>query len=565
MGKMTFRLPLILGVVLLWGAVPLPGVEFYLDCAGGDDTARGDHPEAAWRSLERVNLATFLPGDSILLRRGTTCSGALQPLGSGSEGRPIVMGAYGTGPRPIIDAGEREAAIKLFNQHHWHILSLETTGGNPFGIYVTGDVAGGLRHFRIIDVLVHDVGGTVSNKESGLIVVAPGSIDTTFHDVVIDGVTAHSTTQWMGILVGGDDFGGTPSSPRSTDVTIRNSTVHHVYGDGIALYQVNRGLIESNVAYETGNNPVQTVGTPNGIWTWMCGDCVVQFNEGYRTGSPGVDGGVFDIDYGCSNNIVQYNYGHDAAGYCVAVFGALGSTSDSVVRYNVCSNNGRDPSKAGQGDIYVFTWAGGTLDGVQIYNNTIYWNPAAEAPAFNVRGETLPGDGPRMFKNNIIYSTVESLVRLPVDSGFDLDHNIFWSEASPGPRWRVGDETVSNLVAWQRLGNDAASRYDDPLLTDPTHHGEAPVAAFAPRADSPAVDGGIDVGDTDLRDFRGEPVPFGSSCDIGALEWRPENQCANGRDDDGDDLIDCADPDCGLVSRCLPSSSSRRPFRPNWR
>jgi len=194
--------------IVLAGTMAASAETFFADCERGDDQADGLSPESAWRSLQRVNQVELMPGDSILLRRGTTCQGMLQPRGSGSPGRPITLGSYEVGPRPVIDAGDHEAAVRLFNQEYWHLREIETTGGNPFGIHVSGDVAGVLDHFRIVDVRVRGVRGVVSNKESGLVVVSPGSADTTFNDVIIDGVTAHDSTQWAGILVGGDDFGG---------------------------------------------------------------------------------------------------------------------------------------------------------------------------------------------------------------------------------------------------------------------------------------------------------------------------------------------------------------------
>ena len=102
-------------------------------------------------------------------------------------------------------------------------------------------------------------------------------------------------------------------------------------------------------AWDTGLQYTETIGTPNSIWEWMCEECVVQFNEGFFSDSPGVDGGVFDIDYGNIKNTVQYNFGHDSQGYCVSAFGVDGGSSDSVdsvIRGNLCIENGRSPREA---------------------------------------------------------------------------------------------------------------------------------------------------------------------------------------------------------------------------
>jgi hypothetical protein len=73
--------------------------------------------------------------------------------------------------------------------------------------------------------------------------------------------------------------------------------------DGIVLFQVNKGVIENRVAWHTGMQETETIGTPSAIWTWMCADCAMRHNEAFLTDSPGVDivnnadfngSGVFD-------------------------------------------------------------------------------------------------------------------------------------------------------------------------------------------------------------------------------------------------------------------------------
>ena len=225
----------------------------------------------------------------------------------------------------------------------------------------------------------------MKHKESGLVVISPGAESQWFDDVLVDGVTAYNTKQWAGILVGGGNFGFPPEDTWSTHVTIRNSVVHDVQGDGIVLFRVRNGLIDSTVAWRIGMQQTESMGTPNAIWTWMCHDCIVSHSEAFLTDSPGVDGGAFDIDYGNTNNSVLDSYGHDTQGYCVAVFGAGFVTRTSAVRGNVCIDNGRSPRMAAyQGAIFVHTWNEGSIDGLVVENNTVYWNPlGADPPLIN--------------------------------------------------------------------------------------------------------------------------------------------------------------------------------------
>lgn len=488
---------------------------YYIDCESGDDTHAGTSPDSAWRTAQKVNDTAFMPGDTILFKRGTVCQGALWPKGSGTADAPIVLGAYGYGSLPVIDGGQSEAALKLFDQEYWHLRELEITGGTKYGVLIGGRRS--LRHFRLIHLVVHDVfGGPVQTKASGLVVFAPEGNHPVFDDIVVDGVTAYNTNQWGGIVVNGGTWPLDPDNPAfGTDVIVRNSTVHNVYGDGIVLWYVKNGLIEHSVAYDTGQQPSpQTIGTPNAIWTWACHDCTVQFNEAYRSASPEVDAGCFDIDWGTRNNIVQYNYGHDSDGYCLSVFGAEGfTTTNAVIRYNVCQNNARRPDLARrQGDVFVTTWNGGALDGVQIYNNTFYWNPAENA-ALLKNTATFQGENPTFFKNNLIYSTTNLLVES--NRSLELDHNLYWvvSDQEREPFWNYGDGFYRAFADFQRGSRQEANG----LYADPTLN-EDETSVFLLPAGSPAIDAGVVLSNAGDHDAFQNPIPQDGAVNVGAYQ-----------------------------------------------
>jgi len=500
---------LLLVILATFTGLPASAADYYLDCQAGSDDGDGRSPASAWRGVVKASATTFAAGDSILLKRGTRCAGTLWPKGSGEPGRPIRLAAYGEGPLPVVDAAGGEAAVKLFNQQYWHIETIEAAGGNPYGIHISGD-RGTLRHFRVRNVVIHDVGGEVKAKTSGLLVVAAGGGGQTFEDVVIDGVTAHDTTQWAGILVNGAVWGD--NKVRARDVTIRNSIVHDVYGDGIVLFQVEDGLIEKSAAWRTGLQPRETIGTPNGIWTWRCRRCTVEWTEGFFIDSPGVDGGVYDIDWGNDDNVVQHNFGHDAMGYCASVFAASReTTTNSVVRYNVCVNNGRSPKLARrQGDLFISTWDGGTLDGVRIHNNTFYWNPPIDAPVLQMDHADFTGSRANVFHSNLIHSAVPSMVHS--SDALRFDHNLYWHVGSREPEWSYGGREHVGFPAYRRDSRqDAAGLFADPKLT----------ASMRPRSDSPAIDAGASVGGREARDAFGAPSPRGRAPEIGAVEYEP--------------------------------------------
>jgi hypothetical protein len=414
-----------------------------------------------------VNGHAFAAGDQVRFKRGSICRGRLWPKGSGSNPAPIRITAYGAGARPkIVAASGSDAVLKLFNQEYWNIDSLDLSGANKFGVFVSGD-KGILHHIYLANLLVHDVGGAaMKNKESGLVVISPGSIDQRFDDVLVDGVTAYNTQEWVGIMVGGGNFGWPPESTWSTHVTIRDSIVHDVQGDGIVLFRVRDGRIASNVAWNTGMQPTESMGTPNAIWTWMCHDCVVERNEALLSDSPGVDGGAFDIDYGDTNNSVVDNFGHDTQGYCVAVFAAGFVTHHSEVRGNTCLNNARSPRMAQfQGAIFLHTWNDGKLDGLVVEDNTVYWNPPGTAPAVINDAVFQSADG--IFRNNRIYSTSPWMIASDRSLRFEANqYSLYSNDGVLDGRWSYGDRMFQGFEDYQaHSGQDAGSGFHQVAAT----------------------------------------------------------------------------------------------------
>ncbi|QNI30750.1 right-handed parallel beta-helix repeat-containing protein [Alloacidobacterium dinghuense] len=431
---------------------------FYLDCMAAQ-SGDGSSGQSAWNSLDLLQKRSFNPGDTIYIRRGSECHGRLAPQGSGSMHAPIRITAYGEGARPkIIAAATSEESFRLFNQEYWEIDSLDFSGGRTYGIFISGD-KGILHHIHLKNLAVHDVlGGEMKSKDNGLVLITPGSADQRFDDVLVDGVTAWNTHEWMGIMIGGGRFGYPPESSWSTNVVIRNSTVHDVQGDGIVLFRGRAGKIESSVAWNTGMQITETTGTPNAIWTWMCDDCTVSQNEAFLTDSPGVDGGAFDIDYGNTKNSVIDNYGHDTQGYCVAVFGAGFITRESVVRGNVCVNNGRSPRMANyQGAIFLLTWNGGSIDGLTVENNTVYWSPYEKAPALLNDAQIATGTG--VFRNNKIYSTSPWLTRSNSLLAFDANQYAYFGESRPEWTWN-GQGFRSLTQMQQSVQQEKESKFD---------------------------------------------------------------------------------------------------------
>ncbi len=501
---------------------------YYLDCSASKS---GNGTQASpWNSLRTVNAFAFLAGGHLLLNRGTVCNGALTPQGSGAANAPIVIDAYGTGAPPMVSGGGAEAALKLFNQQYWEINNLEITGGNRYGVYVSGNTPNtSINHIYLRNLNVHGAAYTSTKRaDSGEVFISANAAAQVINDVLIDGVTAHDSDVSEGIFVSAGGAwieGNGVSQPLGSNITVQNSTAHDVYGDGILISELNNGLLQRNVVYRSGLCPNCTGSTPVGLWEWYCHTCTVQYNESYANQSWGEDGGDFDIDYFNNDNVVQYNYGHDSAGYCVAFFGAGGRASlNNVFRYNVCSNNGRRSDLSKQGEVFVHTWDKGSLDGVQIYNNTFYWNPASNAAAFSISDATFSGSEPRFFKNNIIYATVPGMIE--TSSAFVLDNNIYWTTVASPPTWKVDAATYYIFSEYQAgARQDLHSHYTNARLSSPNYHAVGrPATAFQLLPGSPAAGAGANVCSgiskcsMGTQDFWGHPLPAGTGYNIGAYQ-----------------------------------------------
>ncbi len=104
--KMNHRLMKYIPIaVLLFIGLKLSGAGYYVK-PGGNDRADGRSDARAWASIERVNSASFQPGDTVFFRRGgvwriTSGDGSLG-CKSGAAGVRIVYTSYGSGPRPVF-------------------------------------------------------------------------------------------------------------------------------------------------------------------------------------------------------------------------------------------------------------------------------------------------------------------------------------------------------------------------------------------------------------------------------------------------------------------------------
>ena len=479
--------------ILLLPVISYANTIYYVDNVSGNDNNSGKSKQTAWKTLGKLNTVIFQAGDQIYLRRGQVFKGYLHLKGSGKDGSSIKLAAFGTGNRPIINAGKHESAIRIMDADHWEISDIETTGGDKAGIYI-GCTKDGLllNHFRITNCYVHDIGDTSKidwdySKSTGGIIVVNGDFDkdgkplfynTVFNDVVIDGCIVRFNYRWTCFSISS----GKNSSGGGTANYIKNCTTEFSVADAIRMNGVRNSFIEYCVMYRNGAWPKPGGRNLGGLGAWFfdADSCTIQFCEaGYIRGNT-TDAGAFDIDYWQKNSTVQYSYGHHCAGYGVSVFGADPTfpTENSIVRYNVFTNNGRDTALAFQGDFFVFTWSGGLLNGVKIHDNLSIWRPVKSAASLKHEA-SYTGNNPNSFTNNIIYSDTSWLAFSKNDT-LKMDNNIWWT-TKPTPVWTDPKNKYHSLKEWQQAsGQDMNGRYTQPSIKIPAWY-KYPLPATAFR------------------------------------------------------------------------------------
>jgi len=525
------RIPLrgmgLLVAMLSFGA-PAVAATYYLDAASGDDGRTGTSEATAWKTLAKVNAAVCQPGDSILLKSGGSWAGQLSPKGSGADGRPIVVGRYGSGSKPRIAAnGAAPSAVYLLNQAYWEIQDLEITNtgsspGDRRGIWIAGRDFGVIRHIRIRDCDVHDVNGDVkwvggdvadnlpnvifeagwdASKRTGGIVFetlqpGPNPVKTRFEDLLVEGCSIRDcsfggiiTKQWDGAVHWGirNSASDTVWLPH-TQVVLRNnflSQLNTALGcNTIYLTDVRNGLIDGNVCAGAGTSAIEIN---------MADSVVVQNNETYGTvrKANGADFNGIDPDRGTTRVTIQYNYMHDNGDgllLCQFPFG------DCVVRYNILQNNSR----------YQMYLHSDSKAVASVYNNVVYNAKNSPKTAY-AYGDFLAAS--YNLKNNIFMST-KANADFTTGGGIVYDNNAYFGSSVAAP------------------AGDAHAIRADPKFADPGRggNGNANGPAFASldgyrlQAGSPCINKGLLIAGNGGRDFWSGALYSGNP-DVGAHEF----------------------------------------------
>jgi hypothetical protein len=475
-----------------------PGhTDYYVDSLHGNDTNDGLSEARPWRSLNQINAGEFAAGDRILLCAGSKWRGFLSPGGSGAPGRPIVIGQYGHGSKPRINAEESSlATVFLYNTEYIEVRNVDVANSGPLiqpklkGVQVSEDDFGTAHDIVLKDLCIHDVNGSddKSSGGSGIDCACGGNkVKSSFDGLLVENCHLVHTDR-NGITMDGN-WQRNRWYP-SLRVVIRGNLLEDIGGDGIVPVACDGALVEHNIL-EGGRMRAEDYAA--GIWPWGCDNTVVQYNE--VSGMKGTrDGEGYDSDYNCRGTLFQYNFSHNNDGGFMLICNNGGlrmpksiGNIDTIIRYNISVNDG----------LHTFKITG-PCQNTQIYNNVLYVGKKQVVTTVSGGnwGNAWPDD--TRFINNIFY------VDKGGSAGFELgdmttvvfDHNSFWGRFNGRPV-------------------DAHAVISDPKLIAP---GSLRPQGYAPGRGSPCLNAGISIFHVGIHDFRGRLSTAGAAPSIGAFQ-----------------------------------------------
>lgn len=502
------------------------GPAWYVDSERGDDTHDGRSAERAWRTLEQVNSHTFQPGDRLLFRSGCTWQGQLRPQGSGSEGKPICIGSYGPGERPVIDQGSLEGAVvQLQDQDWWEIAGLAVTASGSAtnrhrvsGIRVAAvDATRVLRHIVIRDCELYGLHGKMKvYEDSAIWVGVPGwsdkpggtvsgannpdgyapTFNTGFNGVTIEGNTI-SDVDRCGILVwctsnpSGEGL-FLPDLIPSRNVVIRGNSLKDIAGDAILVLGSHGPLIEHNVvrrACKKSGDPVYSEApaywapSSAAVWFHHCTDGIIQHNAVYDSSKQQYnnDGMSYNFDYYCVDCLIQYNYSkRNAGGFLLIMPTARGNAA----RFNISENDT---------DHILYLQSGaGQQDNNYVYNNT-FWIDRGNAYITPYA----------VVVNNIFHVTGEGKIAIR-----NPESGTFGNNCYSGSGWTTTPDDPQKITA-------------DPGFTDPGFGGNDAenLAGYSLTSTSLCRRRGRVVENNGGRDILGKTIAEGAVTDLGAIQY----------------------------------------------
>lgn len=502
---------------------------YYVDATGGNDRADGKSPGSAWKTLKKVESVSFLQGDRVLFKRGTVFKGSLFLKVIPSSGGITRIGVYGEGDKPVLDAeGKESYSLMLFNTPLIEVEDLTITQSSRDipsirrGVYYLAEDMGEVKHVQFRNMNIRNIvgnrgkddGDLYAKRNAGLALEITGNNTPTYlNGYLIEGcwfyrVGRHGAINqsvWSKRTLT-TNINWVPSK----HVVIRKNVFEETSSDGLIVRVADSPVMEYNLFKRCSMDL-----SGNACFSFNCDNALWQYNEAcytvYNTGDS--DAAGFDSDYKSKGTIFQFNYAHHNEYGDILITGgpasAGGFNDGTIVRYNVFYDNGHHGVRLS-----------GVATNTRVYNNVIYKDRGVARPTEPYQEYVTNrlfytknwGGWPRdaVYSNNIYYYFHDS-----IPASADLN-----AARSPGSRFFNNIIYANKIIDCPEQVNGSRA---DPMLRVGENKGGweglDKMLYFRLRAGSPAIDAGIDVDHTVVKDYEGTPVPQGRATDIGAFEY----------------------------------------------
>lgn len=297
------------------------GKTYYISSSRGNDENDGLSEDTPFKTLTKASQLELKPGSKLLLRASDVWQRQmLMPKGNGTKEKPIVIGTYGTGAKPIISPGYSNNTIygiRIVNGSGYEIRGLEIMncyGGIVFWYENTYNH----KYILIEDCYVHQVTGTTTGWGGGWDQKMP-----------VDLVMA------SGICINGSDAYG--NSRICEDITIRNTKIDRC---DIGIQFISRDHDFSGKWNYHGKDKT----TSNSFHDVKIANCDV--TRSYRTGGICISC-VSKLD---ARDLLVDETGYQGVGMYWGVAGfQVSRVSDSLIENCTFSNTIKGSSPDGQG------------------------------------------------------------------------------------------------------------------------------------------------------------------------------------------------------------------------
>lgn len=344
------------------------GTTYYISSSGLSGNT-GTTPLAPW-PLSKVSSFSFIPGDSILFKKGDTLSGITNFTRSGSIGNPITFDLYGNViANPVIDG----------------------SGGSNILFNITGS------YISINNLVLQNVTNSIITLNTGV------------HDITINNCYINKGIRGINAL----HCGGNLSFTNNYFAQISDNS-GHTSGGGNAIQLNTCGGSGIEIAYNKCYVPC-TVNDPNNANLGV-GDILSIFkssgtsssyiliHNNWIRGGGSTTFGFSGINPGDAGGIYQHCYNNIVINSGVAGIQVPGGTNIIVENNKIYG----DMFPYAVMGINYYNDSGFPMSGNTVQNNLINWKSAYTSPAYNISNLNIdnPGSIPASTANGLTGGTI---------------------------------------------------------------------------------------------------------------------------------------------------------------